>query len=336
MMTNLSHRFLVAALAFAAAGAGPAAFPSGVAHATPLYTVTFDDPDAAHSAYYSAISTDLTAAGADWARHLAGSGTIGVQVRFAAIPTANGTSAASAYVGQDGATAVYDQGAAAKLRTGVDPNGAAPDAIITIGDSYLRNQLWFDSQPTAGGPVPSGKIDAFSVFLHELGHVFGFNGFRDPTTGQLPGAYESTFDRFVTVRPDGIYFTGEHALAAYGGPVPLTAGNYTHFGNASPGAGSDLIGDLMNGVSFWYGYRYEISPLDLAVMSDIGVPLIPDANGLSGPVLADAAAPDPAVAVIPEPPTITLLLAAIAAFAMIARGGGGSGLRPLARGARIG
>src|SRR5690348_4729497 len=103
MMKNLSCRFFVAALSFAAAGTGPAAFPSGVAQATPFYTVAFDDPGAAYSAYYSEIRTDLSAAGAEWSRYLAGSGTIDVQVRFAAIPTANGMSAASAYVGQDGA-----------------------------------------------------------------------------------------------------------------------------------------------------------------------------------------------------------------------------------------
>ena len=60
----------------------------------------------------------------------------------------------------------------------------------------------------------------------------------------------------------------------YGGPVPMTYGDYPHFGNEPPRPGSDLIDhELMNGVVFYYGQRYYISPLDLAVLEDVGVPV---------------------------------------------------------------
>jgi hypothetical protein len=62
--------------------------------------------------------------------------------------------------------------------------------------------------------------------------------------------------------------------------VPLTYGNYHHFGNADPRPGSDLIPDLMNGVVFFRGQRYNISPLDLALLADVGVP-VPEPTALT-------------------------------------------------------
>jgi len=55
---------------------------------------------------------------------------------------------------------------------------ALPDGFITIGPDYLANELWFDPNPLARLiPVPSNKTDAGSVFIHEMGHILGFNGF---------------------------------------------------------------------------------------------------------------------------------------------------------------
>ena len=51
----------------------------------------------------------------------------------------------------------------------------------------------------------------------------------------------------------------------------MTYGNSTHLGNDVPRPGSDLIPDLMNGVVFVRGDRYDISPLDLAIISDTGL-----------------------------------------------------------------
>ena len=60
----------------------------------------------------------------------------------------------------------------------------------------------------------------------------------------------------------------------YGGPVPVTFGNVAHIGNDSSRPGSDLIPDLMNGVVFFRGTRYDISPLDLAIVADTGLTVI--------------------------------------------------------------
>ena len=60
--------------------------------------------------------------------------------------------------------------------------------------------------------VPANRTDARSVFLHEFGHAFAFNGWRDGQTGALPGSYQSTFDCLVTTssfqgQPQ-LFFTG--------------------------------------------------------------------------------------------------------------------------------
>jgi hypothetical protein len=283
------------ALAVSIASAVVAAI-SASAEAGIVYAVSFDDPASQYTAYYSEIETGIEAAGATWATYLAGNASIAVEVRFSTIATESGASAASVFVGTDGPLSVYEQGVAAQLRSGVSANPGGPDAIVTIGGSYLTDDLWFDPDPhRRTASVPSNKVDAQSVFLHEFGHILGFNGFRDPITGALPGSFESTFDRYVVAGAGGLSFTGPEAEAVYGAPVPLTLGNYVHVGNLPPEPGADLLGDLMNGVAFEDGRRYDISPLDLAVLADAGVGLTANAATL----LAED---------IPEPSSLALLL----------------------------
>jgi hypothetical protein len=291
---------------------------SSPASASAIYNVSFDDPTGQYSAYYERIVAGIQAAGAAWSNYVTGAGSIDVAVRFADIPTMTGWSATSAYVGTNGPYSLWEQGVASELRTGVDYNGAAPDAIVTIGGGYLVNNLWFDPAPNVRtAPVPSDKTDAESAFIHELGHMLAFNGWRDPVTGALPGQYESTFDRYAAAMNGNLYFTGPDAEAQYGGPVPLTSGDYQHFGNAA-GPGAELIDDLMNGVTFYDGTRYSISPLDLAVLADAGVPLAAGSD-VSFPLIASGAGPAAAPSDIPEPPSLALMLSAILALILARR-----------------
>jgi PEP-CTERM motif len=265
------------------------------ANAVVNFNVSFVDPGAAYSSYYADITRNVQAAGADWISKFQGtsvSTSLDVSISFAAIATANGRSASSNLVGSVGGLAVYEQGAAAKIKTGADVNGAVPDIEFNIGtNGYLQSELWFDPNPLAQtAVVPNNRTDARSVFLHEFGHAFGFNGWRDGTTGTLPGSYQSTFDSFTRLSGNTIFFSGPNARAAYGGDVPITFGNYTHVGNNAPRAGGDLIPDLMNGIVFYRGSRYQISALDLAIMQDVGLP----------------------VAAVPEPATWLLMLAGMA------------------------
>jgi len=295
-------RWLITGLLAAAAGTAPAAVS---------FSTVFDDPGAQYSAYYADITAAVASAGSAWVSALGydTSTTITVQVGFDAIPTANGRSATSHFVGTWNGQDLFEMSAATKLKTGLDVNGAAPDVEFRFGiNGYLQDELWFG----AGGVVPADKTDAYSVVLHEFGHAFSFNGWRDGSTGALPGNYLSTFDRWVTLDPAApggptLYFTGPQAMAVYGGPVPLTFGNYAHVGNGdlAPGGvlpngreGFQLLSAanpvLMNGVVYYRGTRYDIDPLALAITADAGLP---------------------ALAPIPEPATAMLWLLGLAGLA---------------------
>jgi len=106
-----------------------------------------------------------------------------------------------------------------------------------------------------------------------MGHIIGFNGWKNGTNGLLPSNYESTFDEKTIFNGSNLFFTGASAVAVYGGNIPLTYNNYGHLGNNSPRPGSNLVPDLMNGVVYNRGSRYNISSLDLAILSDIGLPI---------------------------------------------------------------
>lgn len=262
-----SLRYLGIACFLATASAGSAAI---------TYPVTFSDPGGTYSVYYTQITNSIQAAGARWAQVLAGSGSLEVQVEFTqSIATLDGASFSNGFVHTNGARNVYEQGAAYEIRTGTDPNGATPDIHIRINPVYLANEMWFDPNPSVRtAAIPANHQDALSLFIHELGHAFVFSGFMNGTTGALPATYESTFDEQMLFDGTNFYFEGAKAKAVYGGPVPITYGNYAHLGNSSPRPGSNLLGDLMNGVSYTFQTRYDISPVDLAIAKDAGLILL--------------------------------------------------------------
>ena len=222
------------------------------------YPITIVDPGGAH-AYYFDITSNLQAAGAKWARYLIGSGNLESEVVITnAVAFAPGASVTSGFVRNDGTRDIFEQGATYELRTGLDPN---PD--------YLTDNLWFDPQPDQRtDPIPPNRTDAITVFTHELGHPFLFNGWMNVTTGELPPDYMSTLDAKVTFDSENFFFVDPNAQAYYGTAVPVTFGNAFHPGNAAPRPGSDLLPDLMNGVVFNYQTGYRISPLDVEIARD--------------------------------------------------------------------
>lgn len=290
------------------------------AQAQVSFHVSFEDPGAAYARYYGSIGRSIRAAGAEWAAHLdAGArAVLQVEVSFEDIATASTGSVTNWYLGQYGGYSLYEQGATHEVRTGQDPNGKAPDIHIAIGkNGYLQNELWFDPSPMRQrAVVPLDRTDARSLFLHELGHAFGFNGWRDGVTGELPGDYASTFDAWVSPQvvegQSVLAFTGPSATSLYGGPVPLTIGSYAHLGNPAPLPGSDLIPDLMNGVAFTRGTRYHVTPLDLAILRDIESTLALGVGDLTGALRAGPMLEAPPTNAVPEPSTWLLIVAGLA------------------------
>jgi hypothetical protein len=249
------------------------------------WDVSVNDPGSTFQGYYAPIESNLSAALSEYSSLLISNTPSSIQIEISFSPSvtrSTGYSATSAFVDNIGGVNVYEQGVANEIRTGIDPNGAIPDLYLKFQPSYLTSELWFDPAPQARNlPVPADKTDAYSVLLHELTHAIGFNGWRDGTTGAVPGSppYESTFDKWETFDGTNLFFTGPAAEASHGGPVAITFGNNFHIGNDLPRPGSDLVPDLMNGVVFYRGTRYDISPLDRAILSDVGVALVEPASG---------------------------------------------------------
>ncbi len=245
------------------------------ANAALNYTINFDDPSATYSSYYDDIRSNVLAAGAAWSSYIVGDANLEVQIGFSSsVATANGASITSSLVSNQGSYNVWEQGAAGEINSGIDPNGSAADIGFTIGTDYLVNELWFDTDPfNRTSPIASERTDAVSVFLHEFGHAFAFNGWRDANDGSIGDAH-STFDENVIFDGTHLLFEGANAKNVAGENIALTLGNYGHLGN-DIGLGEDLIPDLMNGVTFVRETRYDISALDLAILEDSGLTIVP-------------------------------------------------------------
>lgn len=261
------------------------------ANAAINFSVSFNDPNGDLTAAAALIESHVIAAGERWAGHLIGDADIEVVVRTnAAIPFAEGRSLTSSFVRNSGAYNVFEQGMAAEIRTGTDPNGATADVEIEINPAYVYDELWFDPDPHARvATVDINRTDAMSTFLHEFGHALGYSGWINGTTGGFPGDYQSTHDEWLRFEGDNFYFDGPEAMARYGGPVPMTFGNPSHVANFAPRPGEDLLLNVMNGLVFYRGSRYDIEPLNIAMLRDTGVPAIylPGDYDVDGAVDAD-------------------------------------------------
>lgn len=166
-----------------------------------------------------------------------------------------------------GGKQVYEADTAIELRTGQDWNGSEPDLFVSLTANSIQNLLFFKTDQYAA--VPSNRVDALSVFLHEIGHGLGFvYGGDDPSFTGL-----TVYDTFVQ---NGT-FIGQNAEAAYrqlqGGfpglltPLPLESGSLSHLSESSS-LGSDLMSPTLS-----RGVNTGISPVDFAILQDLGVPL---------------------------------------------------------------
>ena len=248
--------------------------------------------------FEQSLSANIGAALDLWTEHLAGGASLEIEIVLTdAVQRAAGHSVTSGLVGQMGAVEVYEQGVAFEIRTGTDPNGAQPDLRILLNTAYLEHELWLDPQPTQRqAAVPLDRVDAVSVFAHELGHALAFNGWGSEYGGGNFVPYASTWDTHTAFDGTGLSFIGAAAMQVYGGPVPVTLGNNWHVGRDS-GPGADLLDDLMNGVSLQRGRRYDVSALDRAMLSDMGLMLSP----------------------APEPQGVVLALAGLGVLAVLRR-----------------
>ena len=199
----------------------------GSAQAALVYNVSFNDPAGSGSTFYTELESHVQAAGQAWGKRIVGDADLEVEINFSdTIARATGRSVTSTFVGNNGRYDIWRQGAAGEIINGADPNGSVADIEFTLNPSYLSDELWFDPDPFARtAPIASNRTDAVSVLLHEFGHAFAFNGWRDPADGELTDTFASTFDANVSFDGSDLFFNGAQATSVHGGDVPLTIDN---------------------------------------------------------------------------------------------------------------
>lgn len=183
-----------------------------------------------------------------------------------------------------------------KIITGVDPNGAEADGVITVN---------FANPWAYGDSVSADQYDFQAVMLHELLHAFGFFAIVDQP-GNNTGRSWSKFDGFIATSSQdgtsfeyrvidqfayeftfkaafdgnligeggGLFFVGPNAVAAYGGPVPLYTPNPWEDGSSvshlddTTFTGANT--QLMNAATDTGLGSRTPSAIELAILKDIG------------------------------------------------------------------
>ncbi|MGV0837063.1 Ig-like domain-containing protein [Mycolicibacterium thermoresistibile] len=179
-----------------------------------------------------------------------------------------------------------------KLLTGVDANGAAADGRIT----------WNFGAPWAlGDTVGTDEYDVASTAIHELLHSFGFLSYTE-TPGANTDRYWTVYDSFLVtadgVRPfnrryewdpsydrsltgadGGLYFGGAHAVAAYGGLVPLYTPAPWQQGSSISHLDDDTFTGanqmLMNAATDTGPGIRVLSAVEIAILRDLGYQVTP-------------------------------------------------------------
>lgn len=227
-------------------------------------TISILDSSGTLAPYEAGIRQSVAAAWDLWAVHMTRSAPIEVEITFqraAAGVLAFAGSAQEVFTNEIfNGRRITQSGVGSELQTGIDPNGAAADARITIAVDPAR--LVF--RDSADDFLAADKLDALSIFAHEFGHVLGFRSALDASGAPLYSNFMTSYDRYVTARAvTGLNFAGPSVTEANGGSARLAGSGPAHL---------DEAGDLM-AASLRAGQAKLVGVLDLAVLKDLGLPV---------------------------------------------------------------
>jgi hypothetical protein len=139
-----------------------------------------------------------------------------------------------------------------------------PDATLFINSSRLNDMSF------SGTPDPN-KFDFTSILTHEILHGIAFTG----TIGTGNNLLKTKYDQFVSMQGKTPYFIGPNAKKANGGNPVLLTSEVTGSGSAfyHVAKSSDLMSDTIS-----KGQIKTISALDIAMLEDIGIPIVKNAS----------------------------------------------------------
>lgn len=260
------------------------------------------DPD-------SAFQRNVRAAFAIWASRIRAEATVTVEVSADnTVARAAATFSHGRPIGVDADGNQIFEPASLSAIAGAPNEGGRPDILVLVNSGFVDSNYWMDPTPDdrTDETVPVGMTDLVSIVLHEAGHGLGIAGTRARISGlaygTLPG-FANPMDTLSSFGGDGapldaagqpnpLAFNGPRAMAVYGGPVPLAHVGPDHSRHAQDfyhvGACGDpaiLTASIMNGCSTpTDGTRLTISAIDLAVLADLGYPLVDDTPVTRRPV----------------------------------------------------
>jgi hypothetical protein len=288
------------------------------------FSISVVDPDNDAAGYLDDLETCLLAAAREWGSYFDGDANIEIELSFDRIANvlmyAGAYTSVYQYNSSDGYM-VYDWCTSQEIQSGFDVNSGSPDATVAVNPDFFSD-FYFDPSPGSGTPsVPSNKYDAYSVFLHELGHAFVFNGWleQDGAGLGLP-AFDEDGNPIPPGRPQRVYVVDEHKrLCCSKVTSPLVAAltppsNYisvydtfvqdggsivTFVGpkseEVSPGGvplDPDSYAHLADPGSVMHTYAYpgvreRLTGVELAVAEDCGIPVQSSADSGGGGVIDD-------------------------------------------------
>jgi hypothetical protein len=191
-----------------------------------------NDPDGLFAAH-PLLVPNLQAVAQIFSQHLAGKGTIEVEVTPNSAYGGGPAMAPSGvqYVSSDGYFTTVEYNTAYEARTGIDPNGAEPDVRMVLDPGYyLDNVAFLDPSGAARtAPIPADRQDFISATLRSLVRNMGMSGYQFTTSG----AYGFGWGYYIYLWDDGSHlrttydklrgslstFDGPNATAVYGGPA---------------------------------------------------------------------------------------------------------------------
>ena len=157
-----------------------------------------------------------------------------------------------------------------KGQTGVDPNGALPDAGFTIylgNDGTIKNYgapVWLDPNPQLGiiPTLPNGSHDFISIATHELFHCFGFATWPEQN---------APWNQHTMLQSNSWYYSSPTLNNLLGGPLPLAPDRPAddHYGNANI-AYRPVMSGLMYQFGNYLDNRFDIGQVDLLILKDLG------------------------------------------------------------------
>lgn len=228
------------------------------------------------------LKTDLDYALGQWSQLVDGKGTLRVRVNVADAAIARADVDVTGVAAGRGngrnialSSAVYELATGRHARSEPDQSGS--DMVINLAPGYLRD-LYFDPDPAMSGSIPPNKLDAVSVFEHEVAHALGITGFYplDARSTSDSGPWASTFDNLIRFENGAPVFIGPLAMTAHNNlPVPLTIlppndPNYSeNIYHVARNFLDPLSTDLMSGVGLLEGFRYRISSVDAGIIGDV-------------------------------------------------------------------